>query len=191
MPDSPIVDEPRVHARGVSRRGFLTTVAAALPALALPRTVLASPADSRLLNLVHTHTGEKLRLEYFTGGRYLSDALAEVNRFLRDFRTGEVNAIEPALLDILQRLGNAAGCNRPFHVISGFRSPATNATLRQRSEGVAAGSLHMKGQAIDIRPGDVPLAALRAAALDLRAGGVGYYPASNFIHVDVGRVRTW
>lgn len=186
-----MLDEPRACAPGVSRRGFLTTVAAALPALALPRTLTAAPADTRLLNLVHTHTGEKLRLEYFSGGRYLSDALASVNHFLRDFRTGEVHAIEPALLDLVQRLAGAAGCSRPFHVISGFRSPVTNAALRQRSEGVAAGSLHMKGQAIDIRPGDVPLATLRAAALDLRAGGVGYYPASNFIHVDVGRIRTW
>ena len=190
MADASTFDEPRAHAPGVSRRGFLTTVAAALPALALPRTLLSAP-DTRVLNLVHTHTGEKLRLEYFGGGRYFPDALAHVNNFLRDFRTGEVHAIEPELLDLVQRLAGTAGCSRPFHVISGFRSPVTNAALRQRSEGVAAGSLHMKGQAIDIRPGDVPLAKLRAAALDLRAGGVGYYPSSNFIHVDIGRVRTW
>ena len=169
----------------LSRRGFLTTLAGIVPALALDATA------PRALNLVHTHTSERLRVEYFTGGRYLPDALASVNHFLRDFRTGEVYAIDPGLLDLLHRLAGKAGTTRPFQVISGYRSPATNAALRQRSEGVAAGSLHMKGQAIDIRPGDIPLPAFRACALDLRGGGVGYYPASNFIHVDVGRVRTW
>ena len=169
----------------LSRRGFLTTLAGMVPALALDATA------PRAVNLVHTHTGERLRLEYFTGGRYLPDALASVNHFLRDFRTGEVHAIEPRLLDLMHRLADKTGTSRPFHVISGYRSPTTNAALRQRSEGVAAGSLHMTGQAIDVRPGDIPLATFRACALDLRGGGVGYYPASNFIHVDVGRVRTW
>jgi len=152
---------------------------------------LADLTAPRALNLAHTHTGERLRIEYFSGGQYLPAALANVNHFLRDFRTGEVRAIEPGLLDLLHRLAGAAGTTRPFQVISGYRSPVTNAALRQRSEGVAAGSLHMKGQAIDIRPTDVPLARLRAIALDLRGGGVGYYPTSNFVHVDVGRVRTW
>jgi uncharacterized protein YcbK (DUF882 family) len=173
------------HPSDISRRGFLTALAGMVPALAL------DAAAPRTLDLVHTHTSERLRLEYFRGGQYLPDALASVNHFLRDFRTGEVHAIEPGLLDLLHRLAGRAGTKRSFQVISGYRSPATNAALRQRSEGVAAGSLHMKGQAIDIRPADVGLAALRACALDLRGGGVGYYPASNFIHIDVGRVRTW
>jgi uncharacterized protein YcbK (DUF882 family) len=181
-----LVDPPVEPVRRVSRRDFLTTLAGALPAAAL----LESNAP-RIVSLVHTHTSERLRLEYFSGGRYLPDALSSLNHFLRDFRTGEVHAIEPGLFDLLHQLTGAAGCSKPFHVISGFRSPVTNAALRQRSEGVAAGSLHMKGQAIDIRPTDVPLAKLRAAALALRGGGVGYYPASNFVHVDVGRVRSW
>jgi len=177
----PLVDSPRP-----SRRDFLATLAGIVPSLAL-----ADVRAPRTLNLVHTHTAERLRVEYFSDGRYLPDALGRVNQFLRDFRTGEIHAIDPGLLDLLHRLTGVSGAARPFQVISGFRSPATNASLRQRSEGVAAGSLHMKGQAIDIRPADVGLAALRACALDLRGGGVGYYPASNFIHIDVGRVRTW
>ncbi len=110
---------------------------------------------------------------------------------LRDFRTGDVHKIDPALLDLLYDLQERAGATRPFEVISGYRSPQTNAALRRRSHGVAGSSLHMQGQAIDIRVGDVPLASLRRAALALRQGGVGYYPASNFVHVDTGRVRTW
>lgn len=175
----------------MSRRRFITAVAGALPVLAVPRALLADSMATRALSFVHTHTSEHLRVEYFTGGQYLRDALASVDHFLRDFRTGEVHVIEPRLLDLLHQLAGATGATRPFHVISGYRSPATNAALRQRSEGVAAGSLHMKGQAIDIRLDGVPLAGLRSAALALRQGGVGYYPASNFVHVDTGRVRTW
>ncbi|HSN31208.1 MAG TPA: DUF882 domain-containing protein, partial [Ideonella sp.] len=123
--------------------------------------------------------------------RYLPDALAAVDRLLRDFRSGEVAAIDPALLDLLHALAMTTGAQGPFEVISGFRSPATNEMLRHRSSGVASGSLHMLGQAIDIRVAGVPLAGLRNAALSLRAGGVGFYPASDFVHVDTGRVRAW
>jgi uncharacterized protein YcbK (DUF882 family) len=189
-PDDHLIGPAR-PARGVSRRGFIAVVAGALPALALPRTLFADASASRALNFVHTHTSERLEVAYFSGGQYLRDALDEVNSFLRDFRTGDVHPIDPDLLDLLHDLAQATGSSRPFQVISGYRSPATNAALRQRSGGVAAGSLHMTGQAIDIRLADVPLARLRDAALDLGRGGVGYYPASNFLHVDTGRVRTW
>lgn len=176
---------------GLSRRRFLTTVAAAVPALVLPRALLADVGAPRTLTFIHTHTSERLKIEYFRGGHYLPDALASVNHFLRDFRTGDVHAIEPGLLDLLHQLVDVTGASRPFQVISGYRSPVTNSALRQHSEGVAAGSLHMKGQAIDMRLADVPLPKLRAAAFALRKGGVGYYPASDFVHVDTGRVRTW
>jgi len=146
--------------------------------------------ESRVLRFAHLHTGERLEVEYFKGD-YLQDALQSVNQVLRDFRSGEVHAIQPALLDLLHRLSTLTGTARPFEVISGFRSPATNQMLRQRSEGVAAGSLHMVGQAIDIRLADVPLDRLRQTALAVKGGGVGYYPASNFVHVDTGRVRRW
>jgi uncharacterized protein YcbK (DUF882 family) len=176
----------------LSRRTFLGTLATAVPIFAAPGRLLARASSvPRALSFTHTHTGERLAVEYFSGGTYLQDALATINHFLRDFRTGEVHAIDAGLLDLLHGLVDVTQSTRPFQVISGYRSPATNDMLRHRSEGVAAGSLHMKGQAIDIRLADVPLAKLRQAALEVRRGGVGYYPASDFVHVDTGRVRTW
>jgi uncharacterized protein YcbK (DUF882 family) len=174
-----------------SRRAFLATLSASMPVLAASRRVSATTLASRQLKFTHTHTNERLSVEYFSGGQYLDDALGTVNYFLRDFRTSEVHVIDPTLLDLLHGLTHITGSAQPFQVISGYRSPATNEALRHRSEGVAAGSLHMKGQAIDIRLADVPLTALRNAALSIHGGGVGYYPASDFVHVDTGRVRTW
>ena len=176
-----------------SRRRFVATLAALAPLAGSARAAFApAPQAPRALVFAHLHTGERLAVEYFAGGRYLSDALAEVNHLLRDFRSGEVAAIDPALLDLLHALAARTGTpGRPFEVISGFRSPATNEMLRHRSSGVASGSLHMRGQAIDIRVAGVPLSGLRDAALALRGGGVGFYPASDFVHVDTGRVRAW
>jgi len=186
----------------VSRRHFLSSLAVGIPLLGLAPDLRASslgaatstPAASRAtraLGFAHTHTGEHLTVEYFSGGAYLPDALSTVNHFLRDFRTGDVHAIDAGLLDLLHSLTQLTGTSKPFQVISGYRSPKTNGMLRQRSEGVAAGSLHMQGQAIDIRLADIPLAKLRTAALQIERGGVGYYPASDFVHVDTGRVRRW
>ncbi len=175
----------------MSRRRFLTTLAAAAPLTAAPRMLFADPLAPRSLNFTHTHTGERLAIEYFRGGTYEPEALTTVNHFLRDVRTGDVHAIDERLLDLLHTLADVTGTQRPFQVISGYRSPATNAMLRQHSEGVAAGSLHMRGQAIDIRLADVALPRLRSAALSLERGGVGFYPASDFVHVDTGRVRHW
>lgn len=179
----------------LSRRAFLTSLAAGVPLLALAPASFASPLEttlaSRALHFAHTHTGERLEVEYFTQGSYVPDALTTVNHFLRDFRTGDVHDIDAGLLDLLHTLTELTGTSKPFQVISGYRSPHTNTLLRQRSEGVAAGSLHMQGQAIDIRLADVPLPKLRSAALAVRRGGVGFYPASDFVHVDTGRVRTW
>lgn len=186
----------------ISRRRFLSSLAVGIPLLGLAPDLLASPVGAassapvslsatRALDFAHTHTGEQLSVEYFSGGTYLPDALSTVNHFLRDFRTGDVHQIDAGLLDLLHSLTQVTGTSRPFQVISGYRSPKTNGMLRQRSEGVAAGSLHMQGQAIDIRLADIPLAKLRAAALHVQRGGVGYYPASDFVHVDTGRVRRW
>jgi uncharacterized protein YcbK (DUF882 family) len=173
------------------RRHFVAALAAGIPILAGSRRLFAQPLSARALSFTHTHTGERLSVEYFSGGAYLQNALATVNHFLRDFRTNEEHAIDPVLLDLLHGLTGLTQTIRPFQVISGYRSPATNEMLRHRSEAVAAGSLHMKGLAIDIRLADVPLATLRKAAIALGGGGVGYYPASDFVHVDTGRVRTW
>jgi uncharacterized protein YcbK (DUF882 family) len=178
--------------KDVSRRRFVSTLAGALPILAGPRGVWAARSTAvRSLDFLHTHTGEQLSVDYFSRGMYVPHALKIVNHFLRDFRTGDVHRIDPGLLDLLHHLTDLTGSAKPFQVISGYRSPATNEMLRQNTDGVASGSLHMQGKAIDIRLADVPLATLRDAALVARRGGVGYYPASDFVHVDTGRVRTW
>jgi uncharacterized protein YcbK (DUF882 family) len=174
----------------VSRRRFIGLATVAGLGLAAPRWVTAS-VSSRLLSFEHLHTGERLAIEYFQAGSYVPDGLAAIDRLLRDFRTGDVHPIDPKLLDLLHMLGGVTGSRGVFQVISGYRSPATNQMLRSRSEGVAAGSLHLKGQAIDIRVADVRLADLRDAAIAAARGGVGYYRASNFVHVDTGRIRRW
>jgi uncharacterized protein YcbK (DUF882 family) len=175
----------------LSRRAFLSVLGGAFPAIAASRHLVADASATRALSFAHTHTGEHLVVEYFQNGTYVPDALTTVNHYLRDFRTGDVHAIDTDLLDLLHRLVRSTDTTKPLQVISGYRSPATNEMLRHHSEGVAAGSLHMKGQAIDIRLADVPLLGLRQAALDAQRGGVGYYPASDFVHVDTGRVRMW
>ncbi|MDQ1316097.1 MAG: hypothetical protein QG662_2206, partial [Pseudomonadota bacterium] len=134
---------------------------------------------------------EKFDLPYWIQGDYVPEALAEINRVLRDHRTDQVAAIDTDLLDLLHRVNGTLGNSRPFQIISGYRSPASNQMLAGNSSGVAKRSLHMQGKAIDIRLPGIPLADLRRAGLNLQGGGVGYYPGSNFVHLDVGRVRTW
>ena len=157
----------------------------------LASRLAAASAPVRRVAFHNLHTGEAVNAVYWEGGAYVPDALSEVNHVLRDFRNGEVHPIDPRLLDLLDALATRVDTSSPFHVISGYRSPQTNAMLRRRSSGVAHDSLHMKGLAIDIRLADVDLARLHQAALSLGGGGVGYYPASDFVHVDVGRVRRW
>jgi len=140
---------------------------------------------------VHTHTGETLSTIYFQNGNYLVPSLERVNRLLRDFRTNEVHSIDPALLDILFDLQARAHHAGPFEVISGYRSPQTNSALQRQSSAVAEHSLHMEGRAIDIRIKGFPTAKLRDIAIVLHRGGVGFYAASDFVHVDTGRVRVW
>ena len=151
-----------------------------------------APAEGvRKLALRNLHTDERLEAVYFDQGRYVPDALAAVNKVLRDFRTGEVHPIAPRLLDVLADLRARTGSRAPFQVVSGYRSAKTNAMLHERSAEVARRSLHMDGMAIDLYLEDVALDRLRLAALTLGRGGVGYYPVSSFVHVDVGPVRRW
>lgn len=178
MPDSP--------ARRRFVRQLTMTAATALVAPA----ALAAPVPRRL-RFHHTHTGERLDVVYHEAGRYLMDALGEVNRFLRDFRTGEITAMDRSLLDILFAVQQYTGSRGRFEVISGYRSPATNAMLQRQGRGVATHSLHMEGQAIDVRLTDLDTGKLREAGLALGRGGVGFYPDSDFVHLDTGRVRRW
>ncbi len=145
----------------------------------------------RELNLYNQHTGENLKTCYWAEGDYLPDALTDINHILRDYRTNDVLPMELPLLDLLYTLQGVLATPKPFQIISGYRSPQTNAMLAAHSGGVAKSSLHMQGRAIDIHVEGIPLDQLRRAAISLQVGGVGYYPASNFVHVDTGRVRTW
>jgi uncharacterized protein YcbK (DUF882 family) len=177
-------------AGNTSRRRFLALTALSAPAVLWPGMVRAAVGPRRLA-FHHTHTGETLNLEYSEAGRYIPDALLTINQLLRDFRSGEVHPIDPALLDLLYGLRQQVGSSAPFEIISAFRSPTTNAMLARQGGGVATNSLHLSGRAIDIRLPGVATANLRDAGMRLRAGGVGYYPESDFIHVDTGRIRHW
>ena len=171
----------------IGRRRLLAgALGLAAPALLAEGALASAPRHLSLLNL---HTGEKLVATYFEGGRYLPDALAALDRVLRDHRTGAVHPMAPGLLDLVAGLASQAGRPDAVQVISGYRSPASNAALH--SSGVATRSLHMQGMAMDIRIPGVSLARLRDTALALGRGGVGYYPDSDFVHVDVGKVRHW
>ena len=156
----------------------------------VPAPYLHSPGY-KTLSFEHTHTGEKLRLTYFERGDYIKEALLEINYLLRDFRTNDIYPIDTELLDQLFDLKQTLGLNKPFHIISGYRSPFTNAQLRKHSHGVAEHSFHMQGRAIDIRVERVSSKMIRNAALTMAQGGVGYYPRNNFVHLDSGRFRTW
>ena len=176
--------------RRLLRQGAALTAAVAVPLLALPARA-AAPA-ARSLAMSHTHTRERIELVYAVAQDYLPEALGALNHFLRDHYSGEVGRMHPPLFDLLHALRQTLGSAGPFEIISGYRCPATNDRLRQtRGGGVAKQSLHMQGCAVDVRLSGVPLAELRDAALSLRAGGVGYYPESEFVHLDTGRVRSW
>jgi len=177
--------------RRYSRRRLLKAAGILVPAMALPIPGYSAQRETGRLSFFHLHTHEKLDIVYREGDAYVPGALAEINYFLRDFRSGETHPIDPPLLDILQAINIRTGRDGDFEIISGFRSPATNEMLRSRSGGVAKRSLHMQGKAIDVRMTDLSTKGLREAALDLGLGGVGYYPQANFVHLDTGRFRTW
>jgi uncharacterized protein YcbK (DUF882 family) len=145
----------------------------------------------RRIALSSLHTGERLDIEYFRGGGYVPDAMAAIEALLRDFRTGDRHAIDPKLMDYLVDVARTLGADPAFSVISGYRSPQTNAHLRDRSTGVAQHSLHMEGRAIDVRMVRVDCVTLAAQAVNMKRGGVGYYRGSDFVHLDTGAFRTW
>jgi uncharacterized protein YcbK (DUF882 family) len=146
---------------------------------------------SRRIALMNLHTGERINIEYFRSGSYITDAMSAIETVLRDFRTGDRHAIDPKLMDYLVDVAHVAGVDPAFSVISGYRSPQTNAHLRDLSTGVAQHSLHMEGRAIDVRMSATDCVNLAAHAEDLKRGGVGYYRGSDFVHLDTGAFRTW
>jgi len=165
--------------------------AAVLSSVAGQATAARRLVRPRSLAFENVHTGERLSTVYWADGRYLPDSMRNIRWLLRDFRTDDVHAIDPALPDLLASLHQRLGTKAPFQVLSGYRSPETNAMLALYSDGVAQNSFHVKGRAVDIRVQGRHLRHVRAAAMSLRRGGVGYYPHSDFIHVDTGPIRHW
>ena len=188
-------EDPTLSKSLLGRRRVLSFgLGAAALAFASPlKCALAAMPQSgtRSLGLVSTHTNEKILATYWRDGVYDKGALKDINYLLRDFRTGDIAEMDPQLLDLLVELHRRTGSRKAFQVISGYRSPRTNATLASASSGVAKHSLHMEAKAIDIRLYDVALADLHQTAKGMKAGGVGYYAKSDFVHVDTGRVRYW
>jgi len=184
-----------------SRRRFLQAGLGATTALFLPKAfanISSQPVTQtdiiqpeRKLSLLNTHTGESINATYWAEGEYQPGEIMAINHLLRDHRTGDVCNMDNELFDLLNILQQKMDSNEAFQIISGYRSPKTNAALRKTSSGVAKKSLHMQGKAIDIRLPGCELSDLRKAAIDCQAGGVGYYPKSDFIHVDTGSVRYW
>jgi uncharacterized protein YcbK (DUF882 family) len=176
-----------------NRRHVLAGALAAGSGLALPWTneAAAGTPVARQLKFYNVHTGESLTASYWEKGHYVSGGLAEIDYMLRDYRTGDVHPMDPYLLDLVHSLRLAMDYDAPVHVISGYRSPKTNAMLAQRSDKVAKNSYHVKGMAIDLRLPGRRLEDVRDAATRLGGGGVGFYPESQFVHMDTGPVRAW
>ena len=199
-PDPAAAEEPN---RSTSRRAFLQNtgkiVAATTGALYSPLQAWATndtsgtaPAGQpRALNLHNPHTGDRLQTTYWADGEYLENQVLRISHLLRDHRENETMMIDVPLLDILWAVCQQIDPDLQFRVISGYRTPKTNEMLRKRSKGVAKYSLHMLGKAVDISASGSELQSIRDAGLKLAAGGVGYYPGSNFIHLDSGQVRSW
>jgi uncharacterized protein YcbK (DUF882 family) len=175
------------------RRSFLKTSAVLASALSVPAMARAASAapHERVLRLYNTHTGESIKSVFWAEGDFIPDALADINKLLRDHRSNTVATMDPKLLLLLDSVSAKFGGSEVLHVISGYRSPETNAKLAKASGGVAKHSMHLDGKAIDIRLPGRDLAKLHKAALAMQGGGVGYYPSSQFVHMDTGRVRNW
>ena len=177
----------------LNRRAFVKTSfqLCAGFALSAPIVALAAKTPYRPLSFYHTHTGERLTLDVTDIGHGRSTVLDDFNTFLRDFRTGEIHSIDTNLLNTLCNIQQCSGHDGDIQIISGYRSPKTNSQLRSKSNGVAKKSLHMQGRALDIRLTGMNTKNLQKIAVSLQHGGVGYYPKSDFVHIDTGRVRFW
>jgi uncharacterized protein YcbK (DUF882 family) len=179
-------------ARGIGRRHFLGMAGAAVATgMVWPAEAARRLIRPRTLAFQNLHTGEHLNTVYWADGGYVPDAMRHIDWLLRDFRTDTAHPIDPQLLDLLADVQARLQTREPFQVISGYRSPETNAMLASYSDGVAQNSFHMQGKAIDIRVPGRRLKHVRVAALTLERGGVGFYPHSDFVHVDTGPVRHW
>ena len=179
----------------LSRRRFIRFVVFSGLASLFPSPVFGAISDckapERSLSLYNPNTKEALNTVYWSNGKYVQDALTAINHIMRDRRTGEIKPIDICLLDLLYAIGKELKAQKPFHIISCYRSRKTNVLLRKSGKNAANNSLHIQGKAADIRLPGCSLSSLRRVAFKLKGGGVGYYPRSRFIHVDVGPVRYW
>ena len=197
MPSERLWDRHDCSNSKMNRRSFLKlgafSTAAYAVGSAVPSGVWAHNKASKSLAFYNLHTEETLAVTYCRNRHYLNNSLEQINYILRDHRTGEVAPIDPRVLDLLYAIRKSLRLksNHPFHVISGYRSQRTNDMLQRSSGGIARNSYHLKGMAVDVRLPQVSLKTLRNAALKQQRGGVGFYPRSQFVHVDVGRVRNW
>ncbi len=177
-----------------SRREFLGLSMTAAAASLVPSEIYAAAEEiqpEKIICFHNVYTLETIETVYWKDGKYLPEALSDVNHIFRDIRTGKERTINKELIDLLYDLQQEVKIEEPFHIVSGYRTPRSNALLRKTTKGVAKNSLHMYGKAVDIRLPDYSLSTLRRKAMKLHGGGVGFYPRSNFIHVDVGAVRYW
>ncbi len=176
----------------VSSTAFASSVLATGGSLA-PSVILPQldPVASRRIHLVNAHTWDKLNVVYYTHGIYIDENIAQLNHLMRDRRANVSMSMDTSLYDQLLRLQLALGTDKPVHILSGYRTPETNAKLRRRSPGAAKFSLHMEGRAADVYIPGIPVEKLHQAAVDMQAGGVGLYSNSNFVHMDTGTLRHW
>lgn len=185
----------RTSTSGMTRRGvlsaFAATAVAAAPTYTNAAGFLRGGGDVRRLRMYSGRTGERMDTIYWIEGQYIGEALAEINTFMRDWRNGKTINIDIRNIDIMAASLRLLDVNEPYMLLSGYRSPETNAMLRSRSSGVARNSLHMQGQAADLRLQSRTTAQMARAARSCAAGGVGRYSGSNFVHMDCGPVRSW
>lgn len=178
------------------RRSFLKSSALLAAALSVPvigraATVVSGMPHERTLRMYNTHTGESLKSVFWAEGKFIPEAMNDINKLLRDHRNNEISQMDPKLLFLLDQVSTQVGSNSVVHIISGYRSPESNKLLHENTSGVAKHSMHLEGKAIDVRIPGRDLAALHKAALHAGGGGVGYYPESQFVHMDTGRLRHW
>jgi uncharacterized protein YcbK (DUF882 family) len=184
------ISKNKITRRKFCKLGVLTAISTALPSKTMA-AVEGFLSEQRVLSFYNLHTKEDLCVVYCKNGKYIPEALAKIYHILRDHYSGVVKPIDTSLLDLLFAIQKRLDTLKPFHIISGYRTPRTNAYLKKHYKGVSKQSLHMYGKAVDVRLPGISLITLRRAAYDIKAGGIGFYPRSNFVHIDVGEVRYW
>lgn len=176
----------------IKRRAFLKMCAATIASATLPYQALAATTSKHcILSLYNIHTGESLKTCYRTNGKLIQRAVDRISHIMRDHRTGEIKPVDTKLLDLLHHIVEEVTPHAPISIVSGYRSPRTNAALRRVTTGVARNSLHMQGRAIDIRIPGYQTKTLHQVAIAMKSGGAGYYPASDFVHLDTGPIKAW